>query len=109
MAKIRTRCKAVSNGETRGSAERFGETMGEASVETSVKREQAIGYDTITGAKLRIHEDGSGLFELIRGEVSISIRWNPEETEAKTPRGLELFASFDGTEGMLVPAEETPR
>lgn len=112
MAKIRTRCRAMTDGKIRGSAERFGETMGEASVETA----KCVNLEAVhsgkakaewrnnTQAKLRIHEDGSGLFEFTRGGKNLSIRWSAEEMP------LELFASFDGVEGVLVPdTEETPR
>lgn len=108
FARIRSRCKAVTDGVTRGMAQRYGDTMGEASVETSVQHGPGR-IEAITHAKLRIHEDGSGLFVLQRGKDEIAIRWtaemDPERPEILIP--LELFAKFGDIQGVLIPDEET--
>lgn len=107
FARIRARCKAVTDGVTRGMAQRYGDTMGEASVETSVLHGPGR-IESVTHAKLRIHEDGSGLFVLQRGQDEISIRWTAETDPAQpeTLIPLELFAKFGDVEGVLV-AEDT--
>jgi hypothetical protein len=97
--RIRATCKSVTNGDTRGRATRLGETMGEAGVNTQTRTTK--GYEMVTEAKLRMFEDGSGLFEFKRGKDSFTIRWTEEEKP-----GVDLFALVNGHEGMLVPTEE---
>jgi hypothetical protein len=93
----------MSGGESQVKAWRLGETMGEAIVSTHDRYQEhkpipdAVGFPVVTEAKIRIFEDGSGLFEFRRGKENISIRW----TEEKKP--LELFANFNGVEGELCP------
>lgn len=107
-AKIRATCKTMTDGETKGRSERFGDTMGEASVETSrhIPADPEAGklarFISLTHAKMRIHEDGSGMFTLQRDGKEFTLRWT-EETEI--PHNIELYANFDGTEGLLVTDE----
>jgi len=101
MARLKASIKTETAGRPQTITHRLGEQFAEAWIQSRGPNQH--GEEAMTTAKVRIFEDGSGMFLFKRGPDDISIRWNAENVPEG---GTEMHANFNGTEGVLVPTKE---
>lgn len=106
MARLRGEVRTWTNGKRVRRHYGLGESMAEAVLTTSkLLPEEAASRSeerqTETLVKLRLFEDGSGLFEFDRKltKQKFSIRFSAEGVP------LDVYADFDGVQGTLIADE----
>lgn len=99
MARLKATIKTETAGRPQQITHRLGEQFAEASVNSRAPGQHKD--EAVTMAKVRLFEDGSGMFLFKRGQEDIALRWTQEDNPV-----FEMHANFSGVEGTLVPTTE---
>ena len=97
MARLQARYKTETAGQHPKGHSIVGEQMAEAAVSSRLPGSS----ENVTEAKVRMFEDGSGIFNFKRGREDITLRWTEEGVDV-----FEMHADFNGTEGVLKPTTD---